>query len=258
MDLRSRASYVGLGAALFNARVAAATAGRLGDYQLFPEGPSSDVVASLEFGTASDPSLAELHEPMLERCSNRRHGTPTPLDLALVSRMSRAATAENAQLHLVTGADRLAQCAEIFAAAERIRFLSPQLREETMREMRWPGEDVRAGIDVATLELSGPEAGALQLLRRGDVMELLDRWDAGGALGDYLKRALAASSAVAIVTVESASPTSYLTGGMAIERVWTEMVTQFSFRPPRDARGEWVGVDRLLMGRRDLGCGHWY
>jgi hypothetical protein len=222
MDLSSRASFVGLGAALFNARVAAAAAGRLGPYRLFPEGPSSDVVASLELGTASDPSLAELHGAMLERCSNRRQGTPTPLDLAEVSRMSRAATEEHAQLHLVTGTDRLTECAEIFAAAERIRFLSPQLREDTLREMRWPGEDVRTGIDLATLELSGPEAGSLQMLGRGDVMDLLEHWDAGGALGDYLARAIGASSAVAIVTVESASPASYLSGGMALERVWIE------------------------------------
>lgn len=222
MDVRSRASYVGLGAALFNARVASAAAGRAGAFELFPEGPSSNVVASLEFGSDADPALTELFEPMLERCSNRRHGTPAALDLAVIHRMTRAAAAESARLHLITGPGRLTECAEIFAAAERIRFLSPQLREETMREMRWPGQDVSTGIDVATLELSGPEAGSLQLLGRGDVMELLDRWDAGGALGDYLKRAMAASSAVVVVTVESASPSSYLMGGMALERVWIE------------------------------------
>ena len=36
-----------LGAALFNARVAAAALGRLGPVELFPEGPASDVVAQL-------------------------------------------------------------------------------------------------------------------------------------------------------------------------------------------------------------------
>ena len=222
MDVRSRASYVGLGAALFNARVAAAWSGHLGPFELFPEGPSSEVVASLELGTASDPSLAELREAMLDRCSNRRLGTPTALDLAVVNRLSSAAAAEHAQLHLLTDLERLGECAEIFTAAERIRFLSPRLREETMRELRWPGEDVSTGIDVATLELSGSDASALQLLRRGDVMELLDRWDAGGALGDYLRQAMGSSSAVAVVTVETASPASYLTGGMALERVWIE------------------------------------
>ena len=222
MDVRSRASYVGLGASLFNARVAAAAAGRLGAYELFPRGPSSDVVASLELGTDSDPQLAELREAMLERCSNRRDGARRALDLAAVSRLSRAAAAEGARLHLITDDGRLGECAELFGAAERIRFLSPSLREDTLRELRWPGDDSTTGIDVATLELAGSDGSSLQLLRRGDVMELLDRWDAGAALADYLVRAMATSSAITIVTVENASPTSYLRGGMALERVWIE------------------------------------
>ncbi len=222
MDVRSRASYVALGAALFNARVAAAAAGRLGTFELFPEGPGSDVVATLDLGAGTDASLAELREAMLDRCSNRRHGTPTPLDIGVANRMSRAAAAENARLHLVTDPERLAECAEIFAAAERIRLLSPVLRDDAMRELRWPGDDVRTGIDVATLELSGSEAASLQLMGRDDVMELLDRWDAGGAFGDHVTRAVASSSAVAVVVAESASPASYLTGGMALEHVWIE------------------------------------
>jgi hypothetical protein len=222
MDVRSRASYVALGAALLNARIAAAASNRLGPFELFPEGPSSDVVATLEFGTGTDPSLAELRDAMYERCSNRRNGTRGALDLGVVNQLSRAAKSENARLALITDPERLAECADIFAATERIRFLNPTLREDAIRELRWPGDDAGTGIDVATLDLSGPESASLQLMGRSDVMELLDQWDAGGALGDYVKRALASSSAVAVVTVENASPTSYLTGGMALERVWIE------------------------------------
>ncbi|MGH8988610.1 MAG: Rv1355c family protein [Acidimicrobiales bacterium] len=222
MDVRSRGSYVALGAALFNARVAAAAAARLGPYQLFPEGPSSDVVATLTLGTDMDPSLAELHEAMLERCSNRRRGTRSALDLGVVNQLSHVASTEHARLHLITDPERLGECGEIFSAAERIRFLSPRLREEALKELRWPGDEVSTGIDVATLELVGPESASLQLLRRGDVMDLLDRWDVGGALGDYVGRAVASSSAVAVVSVDSPTPASYLRGGMALERVWIE------------------------------------
>ncbi len=222
MDVRARASHVALGAALFNARVAASAAGRCGGYELFPDGPSSDVVASLAFGSGGDPALAELREAMLERCSNRRHGDRAPLDLLVVHNLSRAASCENARLHLVTDDERLAECASIFAAAERIRFLHPQLREDALRELRWPGDDVRSGIDIATLELSDLETASLQLIRRGDAMDLLGRWDAGGGLGSHLERSIASSSALAVVTVESATPASYLAGGMALERVWIE------------------------------------
>lgn len=222
MDVRSRASYVGIGAALFNARVAAAAGSRLGPTELFPEGPNSDVVATLALERSADAELAALYAPMLERCSNRRLGTPTPLDVDVVARLTRAASEEGGTLHLVTDRQRMFECADILGATERVRFLTPALREETVRELRWPGDDVRSGIDVATLELSGSDTGALALLRRGDAMELLERWDAGDGLGDYLKGAVRSSSALAYVTVESSSPASYVTGGMALERVWIE------------------------------------
>ncbi len=223
MDVGSRASYVGLGAAIFNARVAAARVNRLGAVHLFPHGPSSDVVATLALEGGSDDELADLYAPMLQRCSNRRHGQPAPLDLAVGGQLVGAATAEGATLHLVTDPERLAECAEVLRAAERIRFLTAALRNETMREMRWPGGDVRRGIDVATLELSSFEMSSLQLMRRHDVMELLDRWDAGDALGDYLKSAVLSSSAIAVVSMSNQAPAAYVTGGMALERVWIEV-----------------------------------
>lgn len=222
MDVRGRASYVGIGAALFNARVAAAAASRLGAVRLFPEGPSSNVVASLELGNGSDESLAELYEPMLDRCSNRRHGKPAALDLAIGGRLSRAAAEEGATLHLATDPARIAQCADILGATERTRFLTPALLQETVHELRWPGEDIRSGLDVATLEFSGTELATLDLMRRADVMELLERWDGGAALGDYLVDAIHSSSAVAVLTVDDATSPSYVTGGMALERVWIE------------------------------------
>ena len=222
MDVSARASYVGIGAALFNARVAAAAGQRLGPVTLFPEGAVSDVVATLEFAEGSDDELAALYGPMLERCSNRRHGVPAPLDLDVVATLSRAASCEGATLHVATGQERIAEWAELLAATERIRFLTPALLKETVLELRWPGEDARTGVDLATLEFSKSEAAALELMRRPDVIELLEQWDAGDALGDYLERAVLSSSAIAVLTVADSSPASYLRGGMALERVWIE------------------------------------
>ncbi len=227
MDVRHRASYVGIGAAAFNGRVAAAHRGLAGRVDLFPH-PLSDVVAALhcvpeEPGVEPDGgSLATLYEPMLARCCNRHHGVPEALDLDVVEAMTRAASLEGATLHLVTDQERMAGCADVLAATERVRFLTRQLREATVREMRFPGDDVRTGIDVSTLELSSFETASLSLMRRGDVMELLERWDAGHALGDYLKLAVRSSSALAVISMASSSPASYVKGGMALERVWIE------------------------------------
>ncbi|MGH9089704.1 MAG: Rv1355c family protein [Acidimicrobiales bacterium] len=220
MDVKWRGSYLALGAALFNARVAAAAAGRLGDVELFPDGPSSDRVARLHFDAGADESLAALHPWVLARCANRRRAPAQPLEMTAVADLRRAVEAEGAALHLVTDADRLADCARMLGEAERIRFLTPELHADMMRELRWPGEDLRTGLDIRTLELSAGEVATLGVARRPEVMALLAGWDAGNALRNNAEGALRQASALAIVTVPAPTPTWYLHAGAAVERCW--------------------------------------
>lgn len=222
MDVRSRGSYVALGAALFNARVAAAAVGRVAEVVLFPEGPASDVVAHLVLGSGDDPALGALYPAVLDRCANRHKGVPGPVDLALTGRLAEATRTEGGLLHLVTAQDRLAECAEILGAAERIRFLVARLHNEMVSELRFPGEDVDTGIDVRSLELSPADQATLDVIRRSDVMALLSAWDGGQVLGNNARGSVLSSSALAVVTVGDASPAAYLRGGSAVERVWVE------------------------------------
>ncbi len=85
MDVRSRGSYVAIGAALFNARVAAAAAGQLGPVSLFPDGAPSGRSGDDDAGDGSDPELAGLYPAVLARHANRRRGTHEPLDLSLAA-----------------------------------------------------------------------------------------------------------------------------------------------------------------------------
>lgn len=220
MDVAGRASYLALGAAVFNAQVAAAAAGLLGPLSLFPDGADSDLVASLAFGGGTDGALATLYPAVLERCTNRRIGAPGPLGDETIEQLEAAVTAEGARLDLVTERERVAEIAEILGASERIRFLTPTLHKDMIGELRWPDDELTTGIDVRTLELSALELGLLDLARREDVMELLAGWDAGGALGDHAKGTTMSSSAVAVVSLPDASPAAYLSGGSAVERLW--------------------------------------
>ncbi|MGH9093387.1 MAG: Rv1355c family protein, partial [Acidimicrobiales bacterium] len=220
MDVRSRGSLVAIGAALFNARAAAAAVGRLGPVALFPGGPHSDAVATMTLGRDGDPELAAMYPDVLRRAANRRRGTHEPLDPAVAGRLVAAAAAEGGGLRLITGEDQMAACAEILGASERVRFLTERLHREMIGELRWPGDDLSTGIDVRTLELGPSDEAALRVVRRGDVMELLEDWDAGSALGENARGAVRSSSALAVVTVPSASPLGYVHGGSAVERVW--------------------------------------
>src|SRR3984957_1687655 len=71
MDVRHRGSYVAIGAALFNARVEAASLNNLGESQLFPNGAHSHHVATLSIGESTDYEIARLEPRIRTRVANR-------------------------------------------------------------------------------------------------------------------------------------------------------------------------------------------
>lgn len=221
LDVGHRGSYVAIGAALLNARVAAAAQGRLGPVDLFPDGPDGDRVAVLRFGRGEDRQLAALYPLVIERCANRNRGDQAPIDPVTATLLGREVRAEGGTLHLVTDRPCLDQLADVLGESERIRFLTPWLHAEMVGELRWPGTDqLDRGIDVRTLELAPADLATLAVARRADVMAHLADWDAGGALGAHARTAVTTSSALAVVTVDGAEPADFVSGGSAVERMW--------------------------------------
>ncbi len=221
MDVRFRGSYVAIGAAAFNARVAAARHHVVGPVECFPFGTDSNTVVTLSLGNGSDRDLAALYPSMIQRISNRNFGHRRPLSARLKSDLSAAAEAEKARVQLITDAGRLADLADLFAESDRIRYLSPVLHGQMMSELRWPGRDrLELGIDVRTLGLDATDLAKLEVAGRPDVMAYLASWKAGVALGDATRDRIRASSAIAVVTVHGDAPADYVRGGMALQRVW--------------------------------------
>ena len=221
MDVRHRGSYVAIGAALFNARVAAASLKNLGDCQLFPEGSPSHHVATLMVGDATDYEIAPLASRVRTRVANRQFGDGEPLDEQVMKILTRGVEREGAQLRLATDRRRIETMAELLGESDRIRFLLPTLHREMVGELRFPGRDsLSEGLDVRTLELSPPELAALDLLRRPDVMAHLADWRTGQMLGARTRAAVGSSSAVAVVSVPRTDPAWYVRGGAAVERLW--------------------------------------
>ena len=221
MDVQFRGSYAAIGAALYNVRVAAARYGVLGPVQLFPDPGNVDRVATLHFGTEQNDALSAEYPAMLERCTNRQFGRPSPIDEGSKEALRQAVTAEGAHLHLHCSPEVIRTGGELLGAADRIRYLTPTLHGEMMSELRWPEHDtLELGLDVRTLELDGSDLAKLAVARRGDVMEYLAAWNGGEALGEVTRDRLAASSALAVLTVQGSDPSSYVRGGSAVERFW--------------------------------------
>jgi ThiF family/Nitroreductase family len=221
MDVRFRASYVGIGAALFNARVAAAAERRLGTVKLFPEGYPSRHVATLRLGDASDFEVAPLHSRLHSRAANRKISEPAVIETSTLQLLTRGVEREGAHLRMLTERDAIDQVAGLLAESDRIRFLTPTLHKEMMGELRIPGRDtVDEGIDVRTLELGPGELAALELLRRPDVMAHLAEWRAGQMLGMRSRVGVSMSSGMVAIVIPRADPISYVRGGAAVERFW--------------------------------------
>ena len=221
MDVQHRGSYVALGAALFNARVAAAANKVLGPVQLFPEGRPSHHVATLTLGSTTDAEIVGLNEYVTSRVANRRMGRPTTLEPSTIELLDRVVDREGARLRLATSRDLIDDCAQLLADCDRLRFLIPSVHREMLHEIRWPGRDaLEDGLDVRSLEMDAASSTILDLLGRPDVMGHLADWRGGQALGLKTKFAVSSSSALAVITVPRPDPIWYLRGGAAMERFW--------------------------------------
>ncbi len=221
LDIGFRGSAVALGAALFNARVAAASRQMLGPVSLHEDDDGTPLAATLDLRAGADPDLAGLYQPMLARETNRRLGTPQPIATDTIELLTSLARREGARLHLITERDDIDQVATIIAAADRTRYLTPVLHAEMVSELRWPQDrSLDTGIDVNTLELAAGEVGVLDILRRPDVMIQLARWKGGTALGEDTRRRVLASSAIAVISVSGTGLIDYAHGGAAGEALW--------------------------------------
>jgi molybdopterin/thiamine biosynthesis adenylyltransferase len=221
IDLAFRGSYVAIGAALYNARVAAAAHRIGGRYELFPGPDKQHHIATLTFGDETDRALAEEWPLVLDRCTNRHLGTPADLEPSVKSELTDTVAGEGASLNLLTERATIRRCAELLAAADRLRYLTPTLHREMMSELRWPDhDDLDTGIDVRTLELDAADLARLTVARRSAVMALLAQWNAGGALGKPMYDSVVSSSAIAIISTRGGAPVDYVRTGMAVERLW--------------------------------------
>ncbi|MCX4097149.1 Rv1355c family protein [Nocardia sp. alder85J] len=227
MDVGYRGSAVAVGAALYNARVAAAAHGLLGAHRLVTTA-GAPLTATLRFGVGDDPDLAADYPGALLRETNRQPGTGEDLRPGALAELAAAAAAEGGGVRALTGRAEIAAAAELLAESDRIRYLTPLLHEQMFAEMRWPEDDLRTGIDVRSLELAPDEQAALELSKRSDILAELRAWGAGTALGDYTRDRMASAAAILAVTVEIPAPTGdtesdligYARAGAAVQRLW--------------------------------------
>jgi molybdopterin/thiamine biosynthesis adenylyltransferase len=221
MDVQYRASAVGLGAATFNARVAAAAHGFVGDVDFQPGDEASPLNAVVRLAPGAEPELAAMYDAMLRRETNRHRGDRIPIAAQTRELLDSAARTEGARLQILSESAELDRAATVLAAADRIRYLTPWLHAQMFAELRARGDPApESGIDIRSLELDPADLVMLEVLRRSEVMANLAAWNAGTALGDDTYERVTASAAIGVISVAGTSLTDYARGGSAAESVW--------------------------------------
>jgi nitroreductase len=221
IDVGFRGSAVAVGAATFNARVAAA-AHQLSGEVTFVEGDDrSPLTAVVTLAEGRDEHLASLYPALAARETNRRHGTPSELPRATVAALDAAGRREGARVQLLEDREVIDALGTLLAETDRIRYLTPHLHTDMASELRWPGDGLPdSGIDVRSLELGAAELVTLDILRRPEVMSLLTTWNAGAVLGADTRARIVNSGALALILTDDISLTGYARGGSAAEAVW--------------------------------------
>ncbi|SUA73376.1 thiazole biosynthesis adenylyltransferase ThiF [Nocardia otitidiscaviarum] len=227
MDIGYRGSALAVGAALYNARVAAASAGLLGSSRLLTDGPVP-LTAVLALGDGSDPALARDYPAILDRHTNRHFGTGAALDADVLAGIAGVAEAAGGSLRWAATRPAVTAAADLLGAADRCRYLTPRMHEEMFAELRGTGDDLRTGLDLRSMEFAPYEAATIDLVRRADVMARVRAFDGGAALGSYTRDRVLSSSAVVAVTCCMPAPddrdelAGYARAGEVVQRVWIE------------------------------------
>jgi molybdopterin/thiamine biosynthesis adenylyltransferase len=204
LDFRGRAALLAIGAALEGAEIGARALG------LTPTATLHDDGWELAIGTGEVRDETEL---LFRRGCNRRTDGGGPVGLGGLSA---------APLHVEVYDGDLRALGAALGTLDRVRFLSARLRTDMIGELRFPGEDLRDGIDVASLELDASDLAAMDVLRTGAGMALLAKLDRGWGLGNLARDAFAASGGALILRAHGLEPAQLIEGGRGLMRLWLE------------------------------------
>ncbi|MFI5842079.1 Acg family FMN-binding oxidoreductase [Catenuloplanes sp. NPDC051500] len=199
------AARIGCGAALGNARLALAGAGRPADLVIMPSRGESDLVARLTPGAARAATPAELAllRAVPRRRSTRGRFSGSPVPAAVRARMLEAVRSEGCWLDLIVGTPAVTAVAEIAHSADRVLRRDERYRAEIEAWTR-----PAPAIDGVPSEAAGPKA---------DSADVLPRRDFGGIDTKYPAKEV--EPLVAVLGTPADSAAEQVTAGQALQKL---------------------------------------
>lgn len=238
LDFNHLGSYIAIGAAAENIRIKAAGMGLSAHCNFFPKEDDRSVAAHITFSIhngAAEESHLEAGIGM--RVTNRELAQREALPAELYTNLKAVTeTYEGAELTIIDDELLMSRLGELLAKAEMLRIIHPRGHYDTFtNELRWTEEDIngkRDGLDVNTLGASNSELAAFRIASDTKAIKFLREMKGGNAFTRSVKKAVASSSALGIISMPSYSELNFLKGGQAVERAWIEAnLAGASFQP---------------------------
>ncbi|MFF9868899.1 Acg family FMN-binding oxidoreductase [Streptomyces sp. NPDC013953] len=213
-DPAGRGLHLGCGAALFNARVAAAHAGWEARVRLLPDRSDARVLAELTFVRPVEEEAPDLLYPAISRRrTNREPFTDEPVPPELRDGLSGAARAEGAHLSF-PGAWHLDSVLDLIGSAEAAEALAPAVREEIARWTVGRGAD-ESRPDGVPAYAFGPR----RYDGRAPVRDFTGPLGSGNRPDARASAVFERSPCLAVLETHDDDPADWLIAGQAMERV---------------------------------------
>jgi hypothetical protein len=261
LDFNSLGSYIALGAAIENIIIKGDELGLQANVNYCPFNSSNPLVAVISFQKVPTKRFEKsLAGAINIRLTNRNIGGPEALADSFYEELRSSINNEDYQdatLEIVNTPEQLHELGDIAATSEKLVLMHPRGHYDAFKkELRWSEEEnktKRDGLDVATLGISKGEISALRIANDPEAISFVrDVIKGGNAFKKMAQKAVAASSALGIVTMPEYSELNFLLAGKAVERIWLEAnirgvsvqpITQFTFLLARLVHGNGIGMD---------------
>ncbi|MBI5894629.1 MAG: ThiF family adenylyltransferase [Desulfobacterales bacterium] len=213
------ASWIGCGAAVENLVLAAGRCGldaRVTATAAHPKSLDIDVAAT---GGAEDP----LQRFIWERHTNRTLYDGSPLEPDEPRQIEAAAAVHGARLLLLSDKQQIREAARLVSTADLIRSSHRGLHEHLMAMIRFTSQEAlakRDGFPLKTLEAGPAGEWLLRHTRPWPVMAALNRLGLGKMISKISYQGMCSASAIGLLKVSGRTPSDFIQGGRALERVW--------------------------------------
>lgn len=227
----SRASFVAVGAAIENIRIAATALKREARVVLFPDPSDRLLVADVEIIQNESIAVDPLYAAIEKRSTNRKKYKTTPLtEEALLTLRSSLRPSSAVDLRTTTDKRAIRTLAVAGSTNERIMLNNKGLHDYFFGHVNWTKEEdneKKVGFFIDTLELPPPAVAGFKLMSKWSRASFLNKVFGFNKLVSAQNASLYASvPLMGIITAKKDSPEAAVTAGMALQRVWLQATLQ--------------------------------